>query len=376
MPPLKIPPARVVVPMEDRQHIVAAIDAVLESGRLTLGPHTEEFEAGFAKTVGTRYAVAVNSGTSALEIALRCFGVEGREVVVPADTFFATAAAVVHAGGIPRFADIDGETFALSQSAFEAAVNPQTAGVILVHIGGIVAPWASDLRAECDRRGLFLLEDAAHAHGSKHNGRAAGALGHAAAFSFYPTKVITSGEGGMITTDDERINREARGYRDQGKVDFNSNFHTLMGYNWRLSELHAIVGNYQLKRLDEFIGVREKIAAIYDERLSGVPGVKAVVTPRGGRNCYYKYMVMLPKGVDRAALKKTIREEYSVGLSGEVYDIPLHHQPVFAPYVDGVFPVAEDVCARHVCLPVFNNMTSKDAHTVVDALAAALSHTR
>ena len=369
---MRIPPARVYFPAEDMQEILSKIEEVLQSGYLTLGKHTEAFEEAFARYVGAKHAVAVCSGTAALEIALRILDVRGKEVVVPTNTFFATAAAVVHAGGTPRFADIDTQTFALSKAGFEAALSDRTAGAIIVHIGGIVSPWTGELRSMCDERGLFLLEDAAHAHGSRHEGKAAGTFGHAGAFSFYPTKVMTTGEGGIIVTDDENVHLQAKGYRDQGKTDFASNFHTAMGYAWRMSEMHAVLGEAQLRRLDEFIAVRSAAAIVYDERLPEVPGITAVPVPDGGRTGYYKYMALLDRGIDRAALKQALREEYGVGLSGEVYDTPCHRQPVFAEYASGAFPVADDICGRHVCLPLFNNMTSAEAGIVVDSLERAL----
>jgi dTDP-4-amino-4,6-dideoxygalactose transaminase len=368
----KIPAARVVVPDEDIEASLNEMRDVLRSGQLTLGSHTKEFEEGFASVAGTAHAVAVSSGTAALEIPLRVFGVTGREVVVPTNTFFATAAAVVHAGGVPRFADIDASTLALSPESLDDAVNENTAGVIIVHIGGIVAPWIEDLRRYCDDHGLFLLEDAAHAHGSSHAGRAAGSFGHAAAFSFYPTKVITSAEGGMIATDDEEMAQMARGYRDQGKADFNSNFHTVLGYAWRMSELHAIVGKRQLGRLTEFIDQRAAIASIFDRELAGIAGVDPVPLPKHGRSSYYKYPALLSPSVDRTKLKALLRTQHQVGLAGEVYDTPCHAQPVFAQYARGSLPVAEDVSKRQICLPLYNDMNDDEALYTVHALADVL----
>lgn len=369
---MKIPAARISFTSEDRKSILVDIDSVLQSGWLTLGHHTEEFEADFSRYMGAKYSVAVNSGTSALEIPLRYWDVRDKEVIVPANTFFATAAAVVHAGGIPRFADIDANTFALSRDALENVISDKTAGIIIVHIGGMIAPWIRDLRALCDKRNLFLLEDAAHAHGSSHDDKRAGTFGHAAAFSFYPTKNMTSGEGGMIVTDDEELCRQARGYRDQGKADFNSNFHTVMGYNWRMSELHAILGKSQLRRLDEANAARYSVASSYDQALLSIPGINSVLVPPGGRSSVYKYMALLDPGIDRAELKRALRERYEVSLSGEVYETPCHLQPVFAEYNEGSFPVAEDVCARHICLPIFNNMSAEESEHVTSSLANVL----
>jgi len=370
---MKVPAAAIHFPEEDRGWILARIGECLESGRLTLGPNGAAFEEAFAQLCQVRYAVAVNSGTSALEIILRTIGVEGREVVVPTNTFYATAGAVLHAGGRIRFADCEPESFALDVASLRAALGPQTAAVILVHIGGIITPRIDEIRAMCDAAGVPLVEDAAHAHGCLLNGKSAGSFGRAAAFSFYPTKVMTSGEGGMIVTNDEAIYREAIVYRDQGKEGFATNFHVRLGYNWRMSEPHAVIGLAQLRRLGEFTARRAEVAAVYDAGLPGLaPRVAAVQPPPGSLSSYYKYMVLL-SGVDRAALKSVLREEFGVALSGEVYEIPCHLQPVFADVNHGPLPKAEDLCARHVCLPVSAKMTVDDARYVLESLEAAMA---
>ncbi len=372
---MRVPPAKIHIPEEDRKQILAAIDACLASGQLTLGKHGAAFEEAFARTAGTKYAIATSSGTSALEIIFRAIGVAGGEVIVPTNTFFATPAAVQHAGGTVRFADCDPATFSIDIDAVRSLITPQTRAVVVVHIGGVITPRMPELRAMCDAAGVPLVEDAAHAHGSTLGGKPAGSFGRAAAFSFYPTKVITAGEGGMIATDDETINEQARVYRDQGKAGFTSNFHTLLGNNWRLSEPHAIIGASQLARLPEFIAARQRVAAIYDRLLPGT-GVEPLRVPEDSTCNYYKYIAMPPAGVDRAALKKTLRETYDVGLSGEVYEAPCHLQPVFGPQTTGTLPIAEELCARHICLPVSAVMSDDDAEYVVESLVKALSAQR
>ena len=369
---LRIPPAKVFFPDEDRRAVLQQIDEALSTGQLTLGAHVRAFEESFAAAHGARYAVAVNSGTSAIEIPLRIFGVSDKTVLVPTNTFFATPAAVVHAGGRPRFVDADPATFSLSLEAIKGRLTEDTAGIIVVHIAGVVTPQMPAIRDFCKERGLFLFEDAAHAQGCSLNGQSAGTFGDAASFSFYPTKVMTSAEGGMIVTDDRRIRDEVLIYRDQGKADFLTNAHTRMGYNWRMSEPHAIIGRTQLARLSEFIAARERVARVYDKELRPVAGVNPLPLPSACRSNYYKYIALLEPGVDRRTLKQVLREEYGVALSGEVYEQPCHMQPVFAEFSDGEFPFAEGICARHVCLPVYVNMSEEDARYVVSSLAAAL----
>jgi dTDP-4-amino-4,6-dideoxygalactose transaminase len=369
---LKIPAAKIYFSEEDRQVILQQIDEALVSGQLTLGKHVKVFEECFAQKIGARYAVAVNSGTSSLEIPLRIFGVRDKTVLVPTNTFFATPAAVIHAGGKPRFVEADPATFAMSLEGIKSRVTEDTAGVIVVHIAGLVSPDLPAIRDFCKERNLFLLEDSAHAHGSSLDGQSAGTFGDAASFSFYPTKVMTSAEGGMIVTNNQRVYEEALIYRDQGKADFLTNAHTRLGYNWRLSEPHAIIGHSQLGHLEEFITARNRIARIYDNELRDITGVTALCLPPGSRSNYYKYIALLDASHDRGALKKLLREKYGVGLSGEVYEAPCHVQPVFAEYVDSEFPVALDICRRHICLPVYATMTEDEARYVVDSLRAGL----
>jgi len=370
---MKMPAAQIYFPDEDKREILCQLEEILTTGQLTLGKYGKELEERFAKYVGSQYAIAVNSGTSAIEIPLRVFGVEGKEVLVPTNTFFATPAAVLHAGGKVRFVDADPETFSVDVDSLRHSVTKDTVGVIVVHIAGIVTPDMPAIQAFCQECGLFLFEDAAHAHGSSLNGQMAGTFGQAASFSFYPTKVMTSGEGGMICTNDPHVYEESLIYRDQGKAGFLTNFHTRLGYNWRLSELHAILGLSQFKRIDEFIAARSRIAKIYDQGLPDIPGIRPLPIPAGCRSNYYKYLAMLEPGIDRSRLKKHLRDKYRVGLSGEVYEVPCHQQPVFTSYFNGQLPKAEDLCKRHICLPISAKMTDEQAYYVLDSLERALS---
>jgi perosamine synthetase len=369
--PLQVPPAQVHIPAGDREEILRRIDQAMATGQLTMGAIGRELEERFAAYHGARHAIAVNSGTSAIEIPLRALGVAGREVLVPANTFFATAAAVIAAGARPRFVDCDPATMAIDVDAARAAIGPDTAGVVVVHIGGLVTPAIHELRALCDSKGIFLFEDAAHAHGSALGEQMAGTFGQASSFSFYPTKVITSGEGGIILTNDDHIAEEARAFRDQGKASFTANVHTHLGYNWRMSEPHAAIGVSQLARLDEFIAHRQLIAKVYDEGLAELP-LTPLEVPADARCNYYKYVAFLPDGVDRVALKQAMRGEYGVGLSGEVYELPLNKQPVFEPWVDGPLPRAEQLCASHICLPISAVLTEEQAEHVIVSLRAVL----
>jgi perosamine synthetase len=369
-----VPGFRLGMKPPEIDEVLGDIKEVLLSGQLTLGPHGKRFEEEFASLVGIPFACAVSSGTAALEIALRIFGVEGKQVLVPSNTFFATAAAVIHAGGIPRFVDCDPHSLDIDYDAVVKRWTPRCAGVIVVHIGGPVAPCIDAVQRFCRERGLFLLEDAAHAHGSTLDGKQAGSFGDAAAFSFYPTKVMTSGEGGMLVTGSVGFYKEIPVYRDQGKEGFYSNFHIRLGHNWRMSELHAVLGRSQLKQLPANLARRRQIAKWYGTALKDLPAVKLQSLPAGSESNYYKYSVLLPKNVDRAKLKQRLKEDWGVSLSGEVYTLPCHKQPIFEKYRDGSFPGADEACAQHICLPLYPDLSQAEAEYVVDALKATISY--
>ena len=367
--------ARIVFPAADREEIAAATAEILAGGTLTLGPYTRLFEAAFAAAHSLRnaappHAVAVSSGTAALEISLRAIGVTDRDVIVPANTFFATAQAALRAGSRPVFADVDDRTFALSPATLRAALTPQTAAVVLVHIGGLITPDVAELARICADRGVALVEDAAHAHGASYDGQFAGSFGVTAGFSFFPTKVVTCGEGGMILTASDDVEQQARIYRDQGKGTASANHHVLHGYAWRMSEQAAVTGLVHLRRMTAFIEHRRDVAARYDAALASLDSLDPLVEPPGCRTNFYKYIAVLPSGVDRAMFKQKLAEDHAVRLSGEVYDLPLHRQPVFAEFAGPPLPVAEDLCARHICLPIHSDMTTDEVDQVVDGVTA------
>jgi perosamine synthetase len=370
--PSRVPAAKIQFLPEDRAWIAERIQEVLSTGQLTLGKYGAEFEKKFADYCGVRHAVAVSSGTSSLEIILRTIGVEGRDVLVPTNTFFATAAAVVHAGGNPVLVDMDPESFAVRPEDIEKNLTAKTAGLVMVHIGGLVSAQMPAIVDLVSRKGLWMVEDAAHAHGSSLNGISAGAFGTAGSFSFYPTKVMTCGEGGMIVTNDQHVADEARIYRDQGKASFTQNAHVRMGYNWRMSEPHAIIGLKHLERLPAMIKDRQAIAALYDEALRNFQNLYALRVPGNGVCNYYKYIAVLRQKRDRKELKVLLRDQYGVSLAGEVYEDPLHKQPVFEKYGVAALPISEDLCARHICLPVFSGMQEAEARQVIEALRAVI----
>jgi perosamine synthetase len=358
-------------PEEDIGLVTGQLGALLADGAfLTMGRHVEEFEAAFAARHGGGLAAATSSGTSALEAILEALGVAGGEVVVPTNTFAATAFAVIRAGARPVFADV-GPDLCIDPDDAARRITSRTRAVVTVHIGGLISPRTPDLVEACEQHGVPLVEDAAHAHGSALGDRPAGSFGVAAAFSFFSTKVITTGEGGMVLTRDPAVHDTVRVLRDQAKVG-GSNLHEQVGASWRLTEVQAMLGIAQLARLDDFIARRQAIAERYRLGLAEVPGIEVLPVPPRAFHNFYKVIALL-EGVAPEELRARLRADHDIALGGYVYDVPLHRQPVFRELADGPLPVAEDLCARHVCPPVYPALTDAQVDHVVAALSQALT---
>ena len=372
----EIPPAKPYFPQEDIGLILSDVKKILASGMLTLGDYVKRFETEFAKVCNVKRAIAVNSGTSALEIALRAAGLKrDEEVLVPTNTFSATAAAVMFAGGKPVLTDIDAKTLCIDAENVSKYLTNRTKVVIPVHIGGLVCPEIRAVREICEDHNCVLIEDAAHAQGSKIDGKSAGTFGDIGCFSFYPTKVMTTGEGGMLTTNKGGLAKKAAVLRDQGKENFASSLIIELGYNWRMSEISAAVGLAQIKRLPEFIEHRKMIAEYYDKKLSRISGITTFKVSKNMANNYYKYITFLSPEINRDEFKHKLRER-GVKCSGEVYWPPLHLQPIYRRLLgveEGDFPQSEDVCRRMVCLPMYSSMTLEEAEYVMNKIKEVLS---
>jgi dTDP-4-amino-4,6-dideoxygalactose transaminase len=369
---IKIPPYKYYFPQESIKWIVSRIQELLESGDfLTQGKYVNEFEKEFCKYVNSKYAIAVSSGTAALEAILRAIDVQDYNVIVPTNTFAATAYAVIHAGGKPIFADI-AKDMNINPADIKNRLTSRVKAIIPVHIGGLVSPNIYELLELSNQRGIYIIEDAAHAHGSELNGKKAGTFGIAAGFSFFSTKVITTGEGGMITTNNKEIFEKIQLLRDQGKVQ--GNWVGALGYNWRMTEFQAIIGLSQLHLIEEIIKKRTKIAKVYDELLKEIRVFEPLEIPENARPNYYKYLVFLPKGCNPEDLSELLKNKYGVRLSGYVYEAPLHRQSVFKHYVADInsYPIADDLCTRHIALPIYPQMTENEAEHVVDCLKSGL----
>lgn len=342
-----------------------AVTAVLESGILTNGPVTKQFEAAMADRHQARHAVAMANGTVALAAMLLAAGIEpGDEVIVPSFTFISTATSVLHVGATPVFADIRPDTFDLDAVDVARRVTPRTKAVMPVHYGGQAADMTA-LGAVAADAGLTVLEDAAQAHGAAYGGRPVGTWGQSAMFSFTPTKNITTGEGAIVTTNDDDVAHRLRLLRNHGMSA--PYHHEILGWNWRLTEMQAAMGVCQVGRLDGILAAKRRHAAILDEALAGVDGV---TTPTRGADRGHTYMLytVLIDGGRRDAVRDALAD---AGVEARVYFPPVHLQPVFAG-VDVDLPVTEDVAARALSLPVHAHLSEGDLAEVAGIVADAV----
>jgi len=376
---MNIPKIRIPFSDSDISFVQSRIKDALSSGQLSIGKNVKEFEDKFAEFVGTKYAIATNSGTSALEIILRSINVRRNSVIIPTNTMIATPFAAIHAGAKVIFSDIRREDLSMDVNDLIEKIDDKTKVVILVHIGGIISSQLKEIQEVCDDYDVLLIEDAAHAHGSMFDNEYAGSLGIAGAFSFYPTKVMTCGEGGMITTNNEQIYKKAIKLRDQGRVASFISTHTELGYNWRMSELNAIVGLSQMSNIDWILYTRQQIANIYDDELQNVNGIKCVEIPSNILSSYYKYIVYINRYIDTESIINKMRSQYQIELPGQVYAEPCHSQPVFKKYPEYIinmldkFPEADYVCQKHICLPLYPDMTMEEVVYIVKSLGCVIN---
>lgn len=348
---------------------------ILRSGSLILGEYTARFEQEFAGFIGVKHAIAVNSGSTALEILLRMKNVENRVVLVPTNTNFATVAAVLRAGAKVRYLDMDRRTFAPTLEMLQESrkQDPAVAGLLWVHIGGVISPDFPEIVRYCRREGLFVLEDAAHAHGSQLRGTKAGNLADGSAFSFFPTKVMTTCEGGMITTNSREEDYLARSFRNQGKRGMSyGGLHHDFGNSWRITELAALLGLIQLRKLGQMLEKRQKVYGAITSALEKAT-IDYVSTRHMDVASHYKLIVLLPKGTSVKDVKNALASD-GIILGGGVYEVPCHRQPVFEGICSAEsYPFADRWCPNHICPPLTSGMTEEDAKYVGERLATRLS---
>jgi perosamine synthetase len=361
-------------PPEIDESDVEAVVEVLRSGTLSLGTKIVAFEGAICQYLDVRHAVAVSSGTAALHLIVRSLGLgAGDEVLLPSFSFAASVNVLLYEGAKPVFCDIESRTFNLDPASVERKITPRTRAILAVDVFGHPADWDA-LQEIATRHDLLLIDDSCEAFGAEYRGRKVGQFGNAAAFSFYPNKPITTGEGGVIVTNDSEIARITRCLRNQGRSEMGSWLeHEQLGFNYRLNEMAAALGLSQLQRLGSFLAARKRVAELYAERLRSVPWVQPPWVADDVGMSWFVYVVTLDPGIDRTAVVAALQERQ---IPVRCYFSPLHLQNYVSRYTDcraGDLPVTESVAKRTLALPFHNRLSKSEVEEVVDALEDAVS---
>lgn len=370
--PQPIPLAQPVIGDRERE----LVDQVLRSGQLSLGPMVDRFERDWAERIGCARAVACSSGTAGLHMCLHALGLgPGDEVVTSSFSFVASANAVKFTGAEPVFAEVDERTFNMDPAAVEAAITPRTKAILIVDIFGYPAEVPA-LRAIAERHGLGVVEDACQTIDGDYDGQMLGTHGHPAVYGFYANKQLTTAEGGVILTDDERMADLLKSLSNQGRSDDGAWLvHSRLGFNYRLSDVHAAIGVAQLERLTEMMAGRARVAGWYQERVAGLDGVTPMYEGPQKRS-WFVYAPRLDQDVDRDTV---IGELEAVGIAAKPYLPCIHLQPYYRDadgYVSGTFPVTEAISSSTIALPFFPRMTEGQVDQVCESLASAIASTR
>ena len=353
-----------------------AVNQVMLTPQLSLGPKLAEFEAIFTRYIGTRHAVAVSSGTSGLHLCLRAMGVgPGDEVITTPFSFIASANCILFDGARPVFADVDPDTWNIDPARIADAITPRTRAIIPVDVFGQPAEMAT-IRELADRHGLRILEDSCEALGATYRGRKAGSLGDAGVFGFYPNKQITTGEGGMIVTSDEDVYNLAVSMRNQGRdVGMGWLAHARIGYNYRLSDINCALGLAQMNRVDEIIANRQRVADYYLERLAEEPRIRMQMIHPDCRISWFVMVVRLADEYSRDDRDRIVQDLRAAGIGSSNYFPPIHLQPFYIEqfgHKPGDLPVCEALCDRTVALPFHGHLTEDQVETVCRQLRAQL----
>ncbi|MBL9125917.1 MAG: DegT/DnrJ/EryC1/StrS family aminotransferase [Planctomycetaceae bacterium] len=367
------------IPMSSADLSEADVEAVLEvvrSGRLALGPKTAEFERRMAEYCGVKHAIATNSGTAALHVLVIASGIgPGDEVLVPSFTFAASVNAILYERATPVFVDIEPDTYNLDPDDVARKITPRTKAIMAVDVFGHPAEWDA-LQAVADKHGLPIIDDCCEALGAEYRGRKLGQFGVAGAFAFYPNKQMTTGEGGIIVTNDDRINELSRSLCNQGRGEKGEWLeHERLGYNYRLDEMSSALGVSQLKRLPEFLDKRENVARAYIERLRNCDWATPMPVRAHVRKSWFVFVITMAPGIDLARVQKYVAEKHGIPLRR--YFNPVHEQTYVARQFGstvGPLPVTDAVSKRTLAIPFHNNLSLEEIEQVVDVLGAAVGY--
>jgi perosamine synthetase len=368
-----IPVAAPSLAGNEKIYVLDCLESTWISSR---GKYIEQFEAAFANFCGVKHAVSCSNGTTALHLALLALGVgPGDEVIVPTLTFVATANAVTYCGARAVFVDAEPKTWNIDPALIEAKITPRTKGIIVVHLYGHPVDMDAIL-AIARSRGLFVLEDAAEAHGATYKEKTVGSIGDIATFSFFPNKVFTTGEGGMVVTNDESMARKVHLLKEQGMDPDRIYWHAVIGYNYRMTNIAAAIGLGQIEKANWHLQRRREVATCYREQLQDVPGLLLQAEEKWARHVYQFFTIVLS---DRIALSReeVIARLQSRGIEGRPVVHPLHSLP---PYFDSSqkdnFPVAERIASRGINLPTSAELTREDVRYVCDSLLECLAQSK
>jgi perosamine synthetase len=355
---------------------IEAVNAVLRSGRLSLGPKLSEFEKQFASYVGTKHAIAVSSGTAALHLCIRALTIqEGDEVITTPFSFIASANCMLFEKAKPVFVDIEPNTFCIDPKNIEAAITERTKAILAVDIFGHLADWDA-LKLMAKKHNLALIEDSCEALGTRRGKRQAGTFADCGTFAFYPNKQMTTGEGGMIVTDRDDIADSARKERNQGRNNDSSWLeHHVLGFNYRISDINCALGISQLRRLPEFIAKRQRVTEWYAEELSGIRN--EIIPPQKQEEVEISWFVYVPRLHERYSQEdrdRLLGHLRANGVSCNNYFPPLHLQPLYRKkgYCHGDFPITEHIASRTIALPFHANLTQEEVASVCNILKDGL----
>ena len=371
---VRIPLAKPEITDADRE----AVAAVLRTPYLSMGPRLAEFEQAMAAYLHCPFAVAVNSGTSALHLAIKTLNIpQGAEVILPSFTFSAVLNVLLQEGLLPVFAEIDASTFNLTVETVAPLLSKRTAAVIVVHTFGRPAP-IGPLRALCRKHAIPLIEDACEALGAEVNGQKVGTFGDAGVLAFYPNKQITTGEGGMLLTPRSELAGAARRLRNQGRDPSLDWFqHVDVGYSYRLSDMNCALGTSQLHRIEETMKRRQFLAGQYDRRIAQIGNiVRPPLHEKNGKISWFSYVIQLPPEFAAAGRDQVSRRLADKGIQTGRYFAPLHRQPVARSLPAPNLPVTDSAAARALALPFFNQLTEAEIDEVCTALAESLAELR
>lgn len=350
------------------------VNEVLNSTTLSIGPFIERFERAFADYIGVEHAVAVSNGTSGLHLCMRAAEIaDGDEVITTPFSFVASANCILYERGRPVFVDIDEESLNVDPVLVTEAITEKTRAILPVHVFG--QPCDMEALVQVARGAdLMLIEDACEALGAEYRGTKVGALGDAAVFAFYPNKQMTTGEGGIVVTNDGRVAELCRSLRNQGRDEMGTWLrHVRLGYNYRLNELSCALGVAQLEHLEELLAKREQVAGFYQERLADVPGVRPLhVVPSTTRMSWFVFVIRVAPEIDRDTVIRLLDED---GIPSRSYFSPIHLQPFYRDrfgYREGDFPITERAAAETLAIPFHANLAVEHVELVIHALGRAV----